>query len=48
MDSDFLVDEPITLPRTFVLTDDQIRAGGFTVEGWGGAERVSFAIAPHE
>ena len=47
-DSDFLSDEPVNEPRTFVLTDDQIRAGGFTVEGWGGAVKVVFAIAPHE
>jgi hypothetical protein len=47
-DSDFLSDEPMTEPRTFVLTDAQIRAGGFTVEGWGGAVKVVFTIAPHE
>jgi hypothetical protein len=46
-DSDFLFDEPMNEARTFVLTDDRIRAQGFTVEGWGGAERVVFTITPH-
>jgi hypothetical protein len=46
-DSDFLFDEPMNEARTFVLTDDRIRAEGFTVEGWGGAERVVFTITPH-
>lgn len=48
MDSDFLVDEPMTEPRVFVVSDDQIRAGGFTVDGWDGTRSVTFAIAPHE